>query len=72
MGEEEKNEPQPQAEAADAAPQKEAVAIEKISDEEFASLLGDNFGDYKKLSALMPSFLRMVSIIIIMEAATDS
>ncbi len=56
MGEEEKNELQPQAEAADAAPQKEAVAIEKISDEEFASLLGDNFGDYKKLAALMPSF----------------
>ncbi|MEE9443248.1 MAG: hypothetical protein V3V99_11355 [candidate division Zixibacteria bacterium] len=57
MGEEEKNEMQPQqAETADAAPQKEAVEIEKISDEEFASILGENFGDYKKLSALMPSF----------------
>ncbi|MCK5125871.1 MAG: hypothetical protein KAR42_06415 [candidate division Zixibacteria bacterium] len=54
MGEEEKNEMQPQAEAAEAAPAKEAVEV--ISDEEFTSLLGENFGDYKKLAALLPSF----------------
>ena len=55
MGEEEKNELQPQAaEAAEAKPTKEAVAV--ISDEEFTSLLGENFGDYKKLADLLPSF----------------
>ena len=55
MAEEEKNELQPQEEKqAEAAPQ-EAVA-EKISDEEFASILGDTFGDFKKLAALLPSF----------------
>ena len=53
MGEEEK-ELQPQKEeAAEAAPQE---AVEKISDEEFASILGESFGDFKKLSALLPSF----------------
>ena len=56
MGEEEKNELQPQKEeAAEATPAKE-VEVEKITDEEFASILGDTFGDFKKLSALMPSF----------------
>jgi hypothetical protein len=55
MGEEEKQEMQPQEEkAADAAPQKEAVEV--ISDEEFSSILGDTFGDFKKLAALLPSF----------------
>jgi hypothetical protein len=55
MGEEEK-ELQPQKEeAAEAAPKEEAV-VEKISDEEFASILGESFGDFKKLAALMPSF----------------
>lgn len=56
MGEDEKNELQPQKEeAVEAAPAKEA-AVEKISDEEFASILGESFGDFKKLSALLPSF----------------
>ncbi len=56
MGEEEKQDLQPQKEqAAEAAPEQE-VTIEKISDDEFASLLGDTFGDFKQLSALMPSF----------------
>jgi len=54
MGEEEK-ELQPQQEAAaEAAPQ--AAPAEKLSDKEFESLLGENFGDYKKLAALLPSF----------------
>lgn len=54
MGEEEK-ELQPQkAEAVEPAA-KEAV-VEKISDEEFASILGDSFGDFKKLATLLPSF----------------
>ncbi|MCP4570180.1 MAG: type VI secretion system contractile sheath protein TssC [FCB group bacterium] len=56
MGEEEKNErqPQPQEAAAEAAAPK--AAIEKISDEEFTSILTESFGDFKKLSALLPSF----------------
>jgi len=54
MGEEEKLEPQ--AEAADAAPAKPAVEVEKVSDEEFAAILGDTFGDFKKLAGLLPSF----------------
>jgi len=54
MGEDEKQELQPQKEEA-AAPEQEAV-VEKISDEEFASLLGETFGDFKKLSDLLPSF----------------
>jgi hypothetical protein len=54
MGEEEKREMQPQPEAAPA--EAKEVAIEKISDEEFSSLLGDSFGDFKKLAALLPSF----------------
>jgi len=56
MGEEEKNEMQPQAAPAEEAQQTAAPAVEKISDEEFADLLGDQFGDYKKLAALLPSF----------------
>ncbi len=56
MSEDEKQELQPQKEeAAEAAPAQE-VEIEKISDDEFASLLGESFGDFKKLSALLPSF----------------
>ena len=51
MGEEEKQaQPQP-AEAAEAKP-----AAEKVSDEEFASILSDSFGDFKKLANLLPSF----------------
>ena len=52
MGEQEKDQAQPQAEAAEAQP----VAAEKISEEEFASLLSDSFGDFKKLAGLLPSF----------------
>ncbi len=51
MGEEEK-ELQPQA--ADATP--DAPALEKVSDDEFADLLSDNFGDFSKLAKLLPSF----------------
>ncbi|MFH1893242.1 MAG: hypothetical protein ABIK83_11245 [Candidatus Zixiibacteriota bacterium] len=54
MGEEEKLEPQ--AEAAEAAPAKPALEVEKVSDEEFAAILGDTFGDFKKLAGLLPSF----------------
>jgi hypothetical protein len=54
MGEEEKLEPQ--AQAAEAAPAKPTVEVEKVSDEEFASILGDTFGDFKKLASLLPSF----------------
>ncbi len=52
MGELEKNPEQQEA----AAAQPEAVTIEKVSDDEFASILSDTFGDFKKLSALLPSF----------------
>lgn len=55
MGEEEKNQPQPQPEsAAEAKPEKEVA--EKVSEEEFASMLSDSFGDFSKLAALLPSF----------------
>jgi hypothetical protein len=55
MGEDERLKPQAQpSEAAEAAPAKPAV--EKVSDEEFASILGDAFGDFKKLASLLPSF----------------
>jgi len=54
MGEEEKRELQPQQQAAPEAAQKETA--EKISDEEFTSLLGETFGDFKKLAELLPSF----------------
>ena len=55
MGEEEKNQPQPQPEsAAEAKPEKEVA--EKVSEEEFASILSDSFGDFSKLAALLPSF----------------
>lgn len=54
MGEEEKRELQPQQQAAPEAVHKEAA--EKISDEEFTSLLGETFGDFKKLAELLPSF----------------
>ena len=55
MGEEEKRELQPQPQEA-AKPTAPEVEIEKISDDEFASLLGESFGDFKKLAALLPSF----------------
>lgn len=51
MGEEEKQAQQPEAVA------KEKTAGEAISDEEFASLLGDTFGGkYKDFAGLLPSF----------------
>ncbi len=53
MGEEEKHEAQPQP--AEAQPEA-APAAEAISDDEFANLLGDSFGDFSKLAALLPSF----------------
>ena len=54
MGEEEKNEAQPQPEAAPAQP--EAAPVEKVSEADFASILDDSFGDFGKLAALLPSF----------------
>jgi len=54
MGEEEKQEVQ--AQEAQAAEAKPAEALEKVSEEEFASLLGETFGDFKKLAAQLPSF----------------
>jgi len=55
MGEDEKRELEPQA--AEAQPAKAApVAAEKVSDEEFASILGDTFGDFGKIASLLPSF----------------
>ena len=54
MGDEENKELQPQKqEATEARP--EAV-VEKISDEEFTSILGESFGDFKNLAGLLPSF----------------
>ncbi len=55
MGEEEKQMQPEQAPAAEAQAAEPKVA-EKISDEEFASLMGDTFGDFKKLASLLPSF----------------
>jgi len=57
MGEDEKLEPQKQEEAAaKEAEAPEEVTVEKISDDEFASILGETFGDYKKLASMLPSF----------------
>jgi len=54
MGEEEKQEAKAQeAQAKEAAP---VAAGEVISDDEFTSLLGESFGSFKNLAALMPSF----------------
>jgi len=53
MGEDEKLQPE-ESKAAEAKP--EAPAVEKVSDEEFASILSDSFGDFKKLASLLPSF----------------
>jgi hypothetical protein len=56
MGEEEKT-PQPQQEAeAKPATAAEEVVLEKVSDDEFASILSDTFGDFGKLAKLLPSF----------------
>ncbi|MEW6051218.1 MAG: hypothetical protein AB1644_09195 [Candidatus Zixiibacteriota bacterium] len=53
MGDQEKLQPQ----AADAGQaQQEKPLAEKMSDKEFASMLGDSFGDFSKLAALLPSF----------------
>jgi hypothetical protein len=55
VGEEEKRDLEPQA--AEAAPaEAPAEAAEVVSDEEFASILGDTFGDFGKLKSLLPSF----------------
>ncbi len=56
MGEEEKT-PQPQQEAeTKPAAAAEEVVLEKVSDDEFASILSDSFGDFGKLAQLLPSF----------------
>jgi hypothetical protein len=52
MGEEEKREMKPQ----EAAPAPAEKAAEKISDAEFASIMGDSFADFSKLANLLPSF----------------
>jgi hypothetical protein len=54
MGEEEKQ-PQPQEEKV-AEAQPEAAVAEKVSEEEFASILSDTFGEFSKLASLLPSF----------------
>lgn len=51
--EEKREEMQPQAAEAEA---KQAAPAEVISDDEFASILGDTFGDFGKLASLLPSF----------------
>ena len=56
MGEEEKELKPQEQQAAEAEAAKPTAEAEVISDEEFASLLGEQFGDFKKLAALMPSF----------------
>ena len=55
MGEEEKT-PQPQAAEAKPAAAAEEVVLEKVTDDEFASILTDSFGDFGKLAKLLPSF----------------
>jgi len=54
VGEDERKDMQPQP--AEAQPAEAAPVAEKISDEEFASILGDAFGDFKKVASLLPSF----------------
>lgn len=54
MAEEEKEKLQPQE--AQPKPAAEEVVMEKVSDDEFASILKDSFGDFGKLAALLPSF----------------
>ncbi len=57
MGEEEKINTQSQASDAQPAPAaRPTIEVEKVSDEEFASILDDQFSDFKKLAALLPSF----------------
>ncbi|HWR84077.1 MAG TPA: hypothetical protein VN285_12320 [Candidatus Deferrimicrobium sp.] len=53
MGEQEKQ-PQPQPQAAEA--QAERAVVEKVSEDEFASIVSDSFGDFSKLATLLPSF----------------
>ncbi len=55
MGEEEKT-PQPQEAEAKPAAAEEELTLEKVSDDEFASILSDSFGDFSKLAKLLPSF----------------
>ncbi|MEW5992955.1 MAG: hypothetical protein AB1744_00980 [Candidatus Zixiibacteriota bacterium] len=54
MGEEEKQPKPTEAQPAEAQP--EAVVAERVSEEEFASILSDTFGDFGKLATLLPSF----------------
>ncbi len=57
MAEEEKDETQPQAAEAEAAPaEKPTIEMEKVSEEEFQEILGSTFKDYKKFAGLLPSF----------------
>lgn len=53
MADEEKREMQPQAAPAEAMAEK---AVERVSDKEFQSIMGDNFADFSKLANLLPSF----------------
>ena len=46
-----------QPQAAEAAPaEAEKPAVEKISDEEFSTILGEQIGDFSKLASMLPSF----------------
>ena len=54
MGEDEKRDLEPQA--AEAQPAEAAPVAEKVTDDEFASILGDTFGDFSKIASLLPSF----------------
>ena len=57
MGEEEKIGAQPQASDTQPAPaSRPTIEVEKVSDQEFAAILDDQFADFKKLAALLPSF----------------
>jgi len=53
VSEEERKDMQPETAPAQPA---EAPAKEKVSDDEFASILGDTFGDFSKIASLLPSF----------------
>ncbi len=53
MGEDER---QMQPESAEAKEAKPTVEVEKISDDELSGILSDNFGEFKQLAGLLPSF----------------
>jgi len=54
MGEEEKQQPQPEAAKAPAPSEKPTVEV--MSDDEFTSVMSDVFGNFSKLASLLPSF----------------